>query len=136
MGISLAKYDSNYYAPSRQVSNEEKETWSSLVGNLWKVPEDGRLPLRFQKRWLLHPDGVILPGSEHLSGQSYLERLSAEDSLIPSQQSFIVISDYFDNGKKVKYKLDKQWGFTPTDPAKFSATMPINCPSGPWRRIM
>jgi len=111
--------------PVRNVSAEEEREWTRLVGNIWRLPEDGRLALRFQKRCLIQPfQKVSRAPSDPMVPQTYLHRLVADEIVVPRKEdartttlsrSNISITDYLGGGALgVSYDIDK------TDPPTVS----------------
>jgi len=139
--------------PLREISPAETGEWTDFVGHIWRVPEDGRLSLRFQKRWLLRPlQGIMRVLSDPLPAPLYLQQLAADETLIPIQEglgfpfelasSSISIYDYFDRDMGIQYDIEQK----PTMPFEAppfmdqsepkSTNVPAICSSGPWRRIV
>lgn len=129
----------------------EDEMWTGIVGHVWRLPSDGRLPLRFQKRWLLSQSAMRVR-SDPLPAEVYLRKLADEWSSIPVAEFYrlpfqpassnIHITDYFDHDMGIEYDFEP----SPAEPLEEpdfmekselrSSRAALMCSSGPWRRIM
>jgi hypothetical protein len=144
----LAKEDSNAPTdPIKDTSPDRERTWTELVGHIWRTPEDGRLPLMFQKRCLLR---LRVPSDPNVA-TTYLRDLAGDECIVPPwttllsklSRSNISITDYFDDQLTgVQYDLHTKGTeafsnlLNADDKVNTSARGPATCTSGPWRRIM
>jgi hypothetical protein len=148
VGIDQFSGNNISHTPFRDLSFQEREHWSKLVGFIWKVPEDGRLSFKFQKRWLMRPSKTPTQ-SDSVVAAAFLARLASDDALVPQdpalwlseRRSNISISDFFEQDKGMHYDLGstsekyaKQ--FEAIQNSRGTVKRPSICTSGPWRRIM
>ncbi|KAH8599578.1 hypothetical protein B0O99DRAFT_365075 [Bisporella sp. PMI_857] len=131
---------------------EEERDWTQLVGNIWRLPEDGRLALRFQKRCLIQPfqNGPHIP-SDPLIATSYLHQLAFDELQVPKRggwrlrselsRSNISITDYFGGGlPPIHYDINTIGYSGPTNEGLQARGAKSRgsrmCTFGPWRRII
>ena len=125
-----------------KVSSTHRETWTRLVGDIWKVPMDGRFSLLFQQGVLTYetfPDSR----TEAPHSPKALELIAAQNSTMQKGQSNMSIYDYV-NGYAHIYltnapKRDVYLGpvFDSTTHDQESTDQNSNhCSSAPWQRIM
>ncbi|KAF7853835.1 uncharacterized protein EAF02_011825 [Botrytis sinoallii] len=119
----------------RLATSSEIARWKSVVGDIYKVPEDGRLRLTFSTRWLL-----MLASSD--DAQQHLDRIAHDEQLC---RGHTTITDLFDSGQIIRYSIgvqDSNAGshsnhcLNPT-----STPCPVGTPNskplvGPWRRVI
>ena len=130
VGIDQLAREDRFFpeVPVRNVSADEEREWTRLVGNIWRLPEDGRLALRFQKRCLIQPfQNISRAPLDPMVPQTYLHRLAADEMVVPRKidarpttlsRSNISITDYLGGGGlAVFYDIDK------TDPPIFGSPL-------------
>ncbi|TGO72778.1 hypothetical protein BELL_0420g00110 [Botrytis elliptica] len=119
----------------RLATSSEIDRWKSVVGDIYKVPEDRRLRLTFSTRWLL-----MLASSD--DAQQHLDRIAHDEQLC---RGHTTITDLFDSGQIIRYSIGVQDSNSGShnnhclDPT--STPCPVGTPSskplvGPWRRVI
>lgn len=123
----------------RVATSSELDLWRGIVGDAYKIPEDGRLRLVFSKRWLL-----TLTSSD--AAQRHLEHIIFdEESCLRLNGGRTTITDLFDTGQKICYAVgvqesnnephnDQYFHATPTSSGRENANHKLL--TGPWRRLM
>ena len=115
----LAKEDTRNIV-LKEPSAEEVREWTKFVSHIWQVPDDGRLPLRFQKR-MLFDQNMRVP-TDHVPAGLYLQRLAIDDRQIPTPEVYsapstlatsnLTISDYFDQDLGVRYEVSLKFSLS------------------------
>jgi len=117
VGIDQLDKEDRFFpeAPVDSISAKEEEQWTTLVGNIWRLPEDGRLAMRFQKRCLKQPFQNV-SRALIIASRTYLHRLAMDERAVPQKEnkkstalsrSNISITDYFGSGlPAANYDID------------------------------
>lgn len=120
----------------RASESEEESRWTDVIGESWRIPEDGRSRLSFSKRWLLSVKPDI--------AMQHLRDIVDEDKLIGGWLGTgpTTIIDLFDNGHKIVWAVGSAKKDTPgtgmkrANPVSGSSGKQVCHVSAPWNRLM